>query len=79
MEPKEGGAFVLFNGMIAGTFVKLDPPREIMMKWRMKSYPSNHYATVQITLKDTGSATEMKVCVERVGFMRKCSLCLDVR
>lgn len=65
--------------MITGTFVKLDPPREIMMKWRMKSYPSNHYATVVITLNDTGSTTEMKVSVEWCGFGGEICSCVDAR
>ena len=64
---KEGGQFALFGGNVTGTFTKIvrlvefslffnlklqDPNKEIVQKWRLKNYPSDHFANIKFILKD---------------------------
>lgn len=57
---EEGGSFALFGNNVTGTFEKIEPNKEIVMKWRLKKYPNNHHATIRITLHDNGSGTDIK-------------------
>jgi len=61
VDAKEGGSFSLFSGMVTGQFEKLESPKQIQMRWRLRSYPDKHYAKVKFTFTDKGDETEMKI------------------
>ncbi|PAV72444.1 hypothetical protein WR25_02631 [Diploscapter pachys] len=63
---KEGGQFALFGGNVTGTFTKIDPNKEIVQKWRLKNYPSDHFANIKFILKDLGDSTAIDVEAEGV-------------
>ncbi|CAI5451703.1 unnamed protein product [Caenorhabditis angaria] len=58
---KENGKFSLFGGNVSGSFVKIEPNKEIITKWRLKKYPNDHHATIHFILKDNGSATDFTI------------------
>ncbi|KAI6237051.1 Activator of Hsp90 ATPase [Aphelenchoides besseyi] len=58
VETKEGGKFTLFGGQIAGSFTKLKE-EEIEVEWRLRSYPTNHYAHLDFLLVDKNDSTDL--------------------
>lgn len=55
------GEFSMFNSMVTGSFLRIEQNKELDMKWRLKSYPSGHYANVRFILHDEGDSTKMDV------------------
>ncbi|XP_054153719.1 activator of 90 kDa heat shock protein ATPase homolog 1-like [Oppia nitens] len=56
-----GGAFELFGGNVVGTFTELVPNKLIKQNWRFKSWPSEHYSQVTITLDQKSDCTDVTV------------------
>lgn len=56
-----GGKFQLLDGSISGQFTQLVPDKRIDMKWRFRTWPSNHYASVSLELDDRGDDTELRL------------------
>ncbi|XP_070610149.1 activator of 90 kDa heat shock protein ATPase homolog 1 isoform X2 [Erythrolamprus reginae] len=65
VEADKGGKFQLLNGNVTGEFVELVSAKQIAMKWRFKSWPEGHSATIMLTFVDKGDETE--VCLEGKG------------
>lgn len=61
MEAKVGSEFLLFDGNISGTIVDLEVNKKIVQKWRLRSWPKDHYSTVTFTLDDKGDSTMIKL------------------
>ncbi|XP_067388705.1 activator of 90 kDa heat shock protein ATPase homolog 1 [Emydura macquarii macquarii] len=59
MEADKGGKFHLLDGSVSGTFIDLVPEKQIVMKWRFKSWPAGHFATLTLNFTDKGSETEV--------------------
>ncbi|KAK6295362.1 activator of 90 kDa heat shock protein ATPase homolog 1a isoform X2 [Coregonus clupeaformis] len=57
----KGGKFQLLEGSVNGEFMELVPDEKIVMKWRFKTWPCEHYATITLNMKDRGNETELKV------------------
>ncbi|VDO43682.1 unnamed protein product, partial [Onchocerca flexuosa] len=66
LDLKPQGAFTLFGGMVTGEFVKIEPCKELGMKWRLKTYPSGCFANLTFRLKDEGDSTTLEVDVKGV-------------
>lgn len=65
LEPVEGGKFVLFDGNVQGHFVKLEPNRTIVQKWRFRTWPEGHFSDVVMNIEQKMDCTE--VCVSQFG------------
>nr|XP_033808262.1 activator of 90 kDa heat shock protein ATPase homolog 1 [Geotrypetes seraphini] len=61
IDASKGGRFQLLNGSVSGEFLELDPEKQIVMKWRFKSWPSEHHATISLTFIDKNGETELKL------------------
>jgi activator of HSP90 ATPase len=57
IDPKAGGAFSMFNGMIVGRNVELVPHQRIVQAWRPSAWPAGTYSLVRFELKPSGSKT----------------------
>lgn len=59
----EGARFSLFGGNVSGSFEMLEPPTKLVQKWRLGSWPANHYSTLQISFdqNDRDAVTVMRV------------------
>uniref|UniRef100_A0A1A7ZJ70 AHA1, activator of heat shock protein ATPase homolog 1 n=2 Tax=Nothobranchius TaxID=28779 RepID=A0A1A7ZJ70_NOTFU len=56
-----GGRFQLLDGSISGEFTDLVPDQRIEMRWRFRSWPNEHYATISLELVDQGDETELRM------------------
>ncbi|XP_053835235.1 activator of 90 kDa heat shock protein ATPase homolog 1 isoform X2 [Vidua macroura] len=65
LEADKGGKFQLLDGSVTGEFVDLVPEKQLVMKWRFKSWPAGHFATITLNFNDKGGETE--VCLEGKG------------
>ncbi|KAJ8044334.1 Activator of 90 kDa heat shock protein ATPase-like 1 [Holothuria leucospilota] len=61
MELEPGGKFVLLGGIITGTYVKLERNKQIVQKWRFKSWPEEHYSTVTMVFEQKPDHTVLKL------------------
>ena len=66
IDPKEGGAFSMFGGMIIGRNVELIPSQRIVQAWRPTHWDPGVYSIVRFELK-THDAETMLV-LDHTGF-----------
>jgi activator of HSP90 ATPase len=57
IDPKPGGAFSMFGGLIEGRNLELVPNQRIVQGWRPASWESGIYSIVKFELKPQGSDT----------------------
>ncbi|EDL02943.1 mCG17468, isoform CRA_d [Mus musculus] len=65
LEADRGGKFHMVDGNVTGEFTDLVPEKHIAMKWRFKSWPEGHFATITLTFIDKNGETEL--CMEGRG------------
>uniref|UniRef100_A0A0N4Z907 Aha1_N domain-containing protein n=1 Tax=Parastrongyloides trichosuri TaxID=131310 RepID=A0A0N4Z907_PARTI len=63
---EEGGEFSLIGGQISGKFVKIIENQEVDMKWRLKSYPTGHYADVKVRVVDQSDTSDLVIEAKNV-------------
>ncbi|XP_070782377.1 activator of 90 kDa heat shock protein ATPase homolog 1-like [Enoplosus armatus] len=56
-----GGRFQMLDGSVSGQFTLLVPDQRIEMRWRFRTWPSEHFATVSLELEDRGNETELRM------------------
>lgn len=61
LEAEKGGKFQMFDGNIIGEYVELVTNRKIIMKWRCRSWPEEHYATVELNFVPAPGQTELQL------------------
>ncbi|XP_078466229.1 activator of 90 kDa heat shock protein ATPase homolog 1-like isoform X1 [Lampetra fluviatilis] len=62
VEPEKGGRIRMLNGNVSGEFCELVENERIVMKWRCKTWPEEHYADVTLRLrKADGGNTELRL------------------
>ncbi|XP_072129516.1 activator of 90 kDa heat shock protein ATPase homolog 1-like isoform X2 [Mobula birostris] len=61
VEATKGGKFRLLDGSVSGEFLELVSDQRIIMKWRYKSWPAEHYATIKLTFLGKNDGTELQV------------------
>lgn len=57
IDPKEGGAFSLFGGLISGRNIELVPNQRIVQAWRPSSWDQGIYSIVRFELTPQGTGT----------------------
>jgi activator of HSP90 ATPase len=68
IDPKPGGAFSLFGGMVIGRNIELLPNERIVQAWRVVAdFPEGVYTMVKFELKPRG-ASETSVILDQNGF-----------
>ena len=67
IDPKVGGAFSMFGGLVLGRNVELVPNQRIVQAWRLaQEFPEGTYSLVKIELKPKDSGT--KLVLDHTGF-----------
>jgi activator of HSP90 ATPase len=66
IDPKAGGAFSMFGGLIVGRNVELIANQRIVQAWRPASWDAGVYSIVKFELKEQGSGT--RVVLDHTGF-----------
>lgn len=51
-EPEKNGKFALFDSNITGHFTELSPYKRIVMYWRNKRWPDEHYSLVSLEFNE---------------------------
>ncbi|XP_055880632.1 activator of 90 kDa heat shock protein ATPase homolog 1-like [Biomphalaria glabrata] len=57
----KGERFSLAGGNIVGDFVELIPDQKLVMRWRVKTWPPEHYSQVTIELSDKEGTTTLNL------------------
>ncbi|XP_054330769.1 LOW QUALITY PROTEIN: activator of 90 kDa heat shock protein ATPase homolog 2-like [Pongo pygmaeus] len=60
LEAEKGGKFQMFDGNITGEYLQLLTSK-IIMKWRCRNWPEEHYATVALNFVPTLGQTELQL------------------
>jgi len=66
IDPKAGGAFSTFGGLIVGRNVELIPGQRIVQAWRPTNWPPGVYSIVKFELKPKGAG--VLVVLDHTGF-----------
>ena len=66
IDPKAGGAFSMFGGLIVGRNVELISNQRVVQAWRPTHWDSGVYSIVRFELKAQGSET--KLVLDHCGF-----------
>jgi len=66
IDPKEGGAFSTFGGMVVGRNIELVADQRIVQAWRPTHWDAGIYSIVKFELKAEGSETS--VTLDHTGF-----------
>ena len=66
ISPQEGGAFLMFGGLIAGRHIELVPDVRIVQAWRPVYWTPGVYSLVKFELSDSGPGT--KIVLDQKGF-----------
>ncbi|XP_068266972.1 activator of 90 kDa heat shock protein ATPase homolog 2-like isoform X1 [Nyctibius grandis] len=61
IEAEKGGKLQMFDGCVSGEYAELVPSQRIVLKWRCRSWPEEHYATVALNFKDVAAQTELQL------------------
>jgi len=61
LEPRPNGKFELFGGNVSGEFTELVPNKKVVQRWRLSSWPKDHYSTVTITIDEQSDHTRVVV------------------
>ncbi|XP_015335118.2 activator of 90 kDa heat shock protein ATPase homolog 2 [Marmota marmota marmota] len=61
LEAEKGGKFQMFDGNITGEYIELLKNSKIIMKWRCRNWPEEHYATVALNFVPTLGQTELQL------------------
>ncbi len=66
IDPREGGAFSLFDGHIIGRIVELVPGKRIVEAWRVVDWPAGVYSIARFDLEPKGAGTQLSF--DHIGF-----------
>lgn len=66
IDPKPGGAFSTFGGLIVGRNIELIPNQRIVQAWRPTHWDPGVYSIVKFELKPQGSET--RIALDHTGF-----------
>ncbi|XP_009078066.1 PREDICTED: activator of 90 kDa heat shock protein ATPase homolog 2 [Acanthisitta chloris] len=61
VEAEKGGKLQMFEGCVSGEYTELVPSQRIILKWRCRNWPDEHYATVALNFKDLSAQTELQL------------------
>lgn len=67
IDPKVGGAFSMFAGLVVGRNIELLPQQRIVQAWRLaREFPEGTYSLVKIELNAKGTGT--RLVLDHTGF-----------
>ncbi|KAF6320807.1 hypothetical protein mRhiFer1_000477 [Rhinolophus ferrumequinum] len=59
LEAEKEGKFQMFDGNITGEYIELLTNKKIVMKWRCRNWPEEHYATVALNFVPTPGTLQL--------------------
>lgn len=67
INPKPGGKFSCFGGMISGITIEVEPDKRLVQAWRVGNWDPGIYSIVKFELERTGD-TETSLVFDHTGF-----------
>ncbi|NWI17696.1 AHSA2 ATPase, partial [Crypturellus soui] len=61
IEAEKGGKLQMFDGCVSGEYAELVPSQKIVLKWRCRNWPDEHYAMVTLNFKAAAAQTEVQL------------------
>ncbi|NXT99886.1 AHSA2 ATPase, partial [Buphagus erythrorhynchus] len=61
IEAEKGGKLQMFEGFVSGEYTELVPSQRLVLKWRCRSWPDEHYATVALNFQDLVTQSELEL------------------
>ncbi|NXE77242.1 AHSA2 ATPase, partial [Cochlearius cochlearius] len=61
IEAERGGKLQMFDGRVSGEYAELVPSQRLVLKWRCRNWPDEHYAMVALNFKDMAAQTELQL------------------
>ncbi|KFO72923.1 Activator of 90 kDa heat shock protein ATPase 2, partial [Cuculus canorus] len=61
IEAEKGGKLQMFDGCVSGEYAELVKSQRIVLKWRCRNWPDEHYAMVALHFKDMAAQTELQL------------------
>ncbi|NWY65014.1 AHSA2 ATPase, partial [Erithacus rubecula] len=61
IEAEKGGKLQMFEGFVSGEYTELVPSQRLVLKWRCRSWPDEHYATVALNFQDLVAQSELEL------------------
>uniref|UniRef100_X1Z9S8 Activator of Hsp90 ATPase AHSA1-like N-terminal domain-containing protein n=1 Tax=Capitella teleta TaxID=283909 RepID=X1Z9S8_CAPTE len=61
MSVEKGGRFRLFDDNITGDYQCLEFNKQIVMRWRFKTWPEEHYSTVTLDISESDNGTQLSL------------------
>ncbi|NXY13805.1 AHSA2 ATPase, partial [Atrichornis clamosus] len=61
VEAEKGGKLQMFEGCVSGEYTELVPSQRIVLKWRCRSWPDEHYATVALNFQNLAAQSEVQL------------------
>ena len=66
IDPRDGGSFSCFGGMIVGRNVELVPGQRVVQAWRVGNWPAGVYSLARFELAAEGTGT--RLVFDHTGF-----------
>lgn len=67
IDPKEGGKFTCFGGMISGQTIEIEPSQFLVQAWRAGNWDKGIYSIIKLELEPINGSTT-KLLFEHSGF-----------
>jgi len=61
ISPEAGTLFSLFGGQVSGYVTSVEQSKQIVQRWRLKSWPSSHFATLSLTFDEGSDGVKLHV------------------
>lgn len=61
IEAEKGGKLLMFDGCVSGEYTELVPGKRLVLKWRCRNWPDEHYATVALNFQNMVAETELQL------------------
>jgi activator of HSP90 ATPase len=59
--PVPGTEYAVFDRNVTGKILSVDPNKKIVMTWRLRTWPANHFSKVEILLEEGSGSTMLKL------------------
>ncbi|KAG4304969.1 hypothetical protein PORY_001644 [Pneumocystis oryctolagi] len=66
IDPQVEGRFSLFGGNVQGVFLELVESKKIVQKWRLETWPKDHYAELSLIFDQNMAGTVLRMKMDHV-------------
>lgn len=60
-KPEADSEYALFDGNVTGKILSVEANKKIVMTWRLRSWPANHFSKVEMVFEEGSGSTTLKL------------------